>query len=89
MRKLITTLGLMMAMVFMPFAAMAADGMAELPIVVDGLPGWVGIAVAIAYGLAHAVALLPETVTNKLPQWVKSLLKYVAANYGKAKNKGT
>jgi hypothetical protein len=75
----------MMAMVFMPFAVMAADAM-TVP-VDSGITGWIGIVVAIAYGLAHTVALLPEPVANKLPQWVKSLLKYVAANYGKANNK--
>lgn len=87
--RLIAVVTALMTLVFMPFAALAVSPELtdQISLPLESLPGWVGIVVAVLYGVAHAVALLPVTVTDRLPKWVKWLLKYVAANYGKAKNR--
>lgn len=87
MRKLMTLFGLMMAMVLMPFAALAAEAAEQITLPLDSLPGWVGIVGAVLYGVAHAVARLPASITNSWPSWLKSLLNLIAANYGNAKNR--
>ncbi|MBO1894217.1 hypothetical protein HNW13_000155 [Shewanella sp. BF02_Schw] len=87
--RVVAIMAAMITLVFMPFAALAVSPELtdQISLPLDALPGWVGIVVAVLYGVAHAVALLPAPVTDRLPRWVKWLLKYVAANYGKAKNR--
>lgn len=87
--RLIAVMAAMVSIVLMPFAALAVSPELtdQISLPLDALPGWVGIVVAVLYGVAHAVALLPAPVTDRFPKWVKWLLKYVAANYGKAKNR--
>lgn len=85
MRKLMTAVWMMMAMLLMPVAAMAAEVATAAP--VDSLPGWVGIIGAVLYGLAHATTRLPVTVTKGWPGWLRTLLNVIAANYGNAKNR--
>ncbi len=82
--KFIMALGFIVSLVFMPFAALAISP--ELIPPVESLPSWVGIVIVVLYGVAHAVALLPQSVNEKIPNIFKSLLNFVAANYGAAKN---
>lgn len=82
--KLATVFGLMLALVLMPFAALAASP--ELIPPIEALPGWAGVMIAVLYGVAHAVALLPTSITARFPNALKEILNFVAANYGAAKN---
>lgn len=82
--KLAMIFGLMLTLVLMPFATLAASP--ELLPPIETLPDWVGVMVAVLYGIAHAVALLPASITTKLPNSLKALLNFIAANYGAAKN---
>ncbi|MGO2354050.1 MAG: hypothetical protein ACTH58_04880 [Marinomonas foliarum] len=86
-------------MLLMPIAAYATDVVAAddggviamivgaLPVLVELLPAWVGVLVAVLYAAAHLVATLPAKFTANWPSWLKSLINLLAANYGKAKNK--
>ena len=90
---------LIVMLFFMPFAAYAADVVAAddggliamivgaLPALVELLPAWVGVLIGVLYAVAHAVAMLPTRMTAPWPNWLKSLINLLAANYGKAKNK--
>lgn len=81
------------------FAAYAADvataddgGMiamivGALPMLAELLPAWVGVLIGVLYAVAHAVAMLPTRITAGWPNWLKSLVNLLAANYGKAKNR--
>lgn len=73
--------------VAIPVAALASESVAQVVPALDSLPAWAGYVVAVLYGLAHAVTLLPASVTGSWPSWIKSGLNLVAANYGKAKNR--
>lgn len=70
-----------------PMLALAADSTGQAVPALDMLPAWAGYVVAVLYGVAHTVTLLPASVTGSWPSWLKSGLNLIAANYGKAKNR--
>lgn len=89
------------ALVFMPSIALATEVVAEvatddggfiaaiiaaLPALVELMPTWFGVVIGVLYAVAHAIALLPTSITANWPSWLKSLINLLAANYGKAKN---
>lgn len=86
-------------MLLMPIAAYATDVVATddggviamivgaLPMLAELLPAWVGVLIGLLYAVAHAVAMLPTRITAGWPNWLKSLVNLLAANYGKAKNR--
>lgn len=86
-------------LLFMPIAAYATDVVAAndggviamivgaLPPLAELLPAWVGVLIGVLYAVAHAVAMLPTRITVGWPNWLKSLVNLLAANYGKAKNR--
>lgn len=85
------------ALMFIPAMALASEVVADdsgllasivgaLPALVELMPAWFGVVIAVLYAVAHAIALLPEKVTANWPKWLKSLINLLAANYGKAKN---
>ena len=66
-------------------SSVAATG--EAPHSFDGLPEWVTILFGVLYALSHAVAVLPASIKQVLPDWLINLLNLFAANYGSAKNR--
>lgn len=85
------------ALMFIPALALASEVVADesglisaivsaLPALVDLMPAWFGVLIAVLYAVAHAIALLPASITANWPKWLKSLINLLAANYGKAKN---
>lgn len=80
LKMVLVTLALL---AFTPLA-MASDGALPAP---ESLPEWAAYIIAALYALSHVLAVLPATITSKLPPWVGALLQFVAANYGSAKNK--
>ena len=97
MKLFYTLFALLIAFLFMPIAAYAADAVvyendffsmvvSALPALIEVTPAWVGVLIGVLYAVAHAIALLPTSITANWPSWLKSLINLLAANYGKAKN---
>lgn len=47
---------------------------------------YLGLAALVAFILVHVVAVLPVSVTEKIPNWVMVLLNKIAGNYKSAEN---
>lgn len=50
---------------------------------------YLGLVALVAYLLVHVVAVLPVSVTEKIPDWVMVLLNKIAGNYKGAENAKT
>lgn len=52
----------------------------------ENIENYIAIAAGIAYGLTHIIAVLPPSVTGKIPNWLMQLLTKIAGNYKHAEN---
>lgn len=69
--------------------ALASDNL-DLDSIINALPaGWGSVVVGVfivLYAVAQLRAVLPPSVTNKIPTVVMKILDFVAANYAHARN---
>ena len=83
MQKIFRSFWLFVGLMFIPLSAYAADQAGQ----VTAVSAWLSIIGAGLYGVAHTVAALPPTVSEKLPPWFRTFLNLVAANYRNSKNR--
>ena len=50
---------------------------------------YLGLIALVAYLLVHVVAVLPVSVTSKIPDWLMVILNKIAGNYKSAVNEKT